>query len=349
MIEFLGPALGALGSIGGSLIGASAAGADREAARQAYEQSVRDYEAIGIPSAEAEQIVLEKYKSAGQWTPELEQAVKLGDSSMLGISTDPVYTAAAKKALLDLQNLGDQGGMTLQDQANLEKNLGNISAEERGHRQAILQNAAQRGGYGSGAALAAQLANQQDASQRAHQIGLDVNAQAQQRALQAIQAAGQLGTNLQNQEFNEKAKVSEAQDAIARWNAQNLQGVYGRNTGYGNQAQQYNLNAAQNLMNANTDIGNNQETYNKKLIEQNFNNQLALNKAKADARSGQATNFNMNANQTAQNWGNIGSAFAQAGGAVGQRLNQPQQTTTQTVKTPPGVPTEDDWDKEMRG
>lgn len=314
-MPWLAPVIGGAAALAGGVVGASSASGDREAATRAYQQSVEDLTAIGVPSIEAQKIIMQQYQSAGKWTPELEETVQRGQSEMGNISTDPNYKAAQMQALSQLQDIGNRGGVNLTDQANLESTMGNIQATEKGSRDAILQHAAQQGGYGSGTSLAAQLSNQQNASQLEHQAGLQSAASAQQRALQAIQSAGQLGTGLQQQEFAQKSQQAQAQDAINAWNAQNKQNVYGQNTGVGNQASQYNLSNQQNLMNANTDVGNKQNVYNQGLQQQQFQNQMSQAQAKANARAGQATNSTANANANANMWSGIGSSVAQ--GVVG--------------------------------
>lgn len=320
-MPWIAPAIGVAGALGSGIIGAGQAGKDRDAATEAYQQSVNELTAIGVPSVEAQKVVMQRYQSAGLWTPELEQSINLQDSRLGSIQTNDATKQAQLNALAQLQEIGSSGGMTLSDRANLEKTEGNLAADLRGQREAILQDAAQRGGYGSGSALTAQLMAQQGSANRAHDTALQTEASARDRALQAIQQAGTLGGQMQQTEFNQKAQQAAAQDAINKWNAENQQGVGHSNTGVQNQAAQYNLGNAQNLMNSNTDIANKEETYNKGLIQQNFQNESDLAKAKANARAGQASNLTSQAKDTASQWGNIGSAVAQGGAAVGQALN----------------------------
>jgi hypothetical protein len=319
------PVVGGIASLGSALIGSSAQSKALQASIDAYQQSVKDLEAIGVPTAEAQQLTLEQYKSSGQMTPELEQAVQQGPSNMLGVTTDPAYKASQLKALSSLQDIGDSGGMTLSDRATLERTMGNVNAKTRGAREAILQDAQQRGGYGSGTSLAAQLMAQQGGAQDAHQAGLDAAAQAQQRALQAIQGAGQMGGQLRSQDYGEQADKARAQDAIAAWNAQNRQQVGNTNVGTRNAAQQYNLTNAQNLSNANVDTRNKEQAYNKGLQQTYFQNQMDVAKAKASARAGQAQAGTQGAAQQAQLWGNIGSAVNQGVTAYAQRENENDQ------------------------
>lgn len=316
---------GAVAGVAGGAFGASAASGDREAARQAWEQSVKDYTDIGVPSEEAMRLVTQQYKDTGTWTPELEQAVKLGDSNYGGISTDPNNIAAQKQALTQLQDIGNSGGMTLSDRGQMEQQMGNLQAKERGSREAILQDAQQRGGYGSGAALAAQLSNQQNSSNQAHQDQLGIAAQAQSRALQAIQGAGQLGGQMQQQQFGEAAQKAQAQDAINQWNAQNTQAVQAANAGASNAARQYGAQNTQNVANNNTTTTNQTSQYNAGLPQQRFQDELSVAQGKGNARAGQASNLNTSAQQTANQWAGIGSGVGQAVAAGAQMSNNNDQ------------------------
>lgn len=320
-MSYAAPIIGGIASVAGGAMGAREQALARQQAKDAYDASVADLTAIGIPPIEAQQMVAEEYKSQGQWTPELEQAVKLGDTAMGGITTDPTYKQSQLKALGQLQQIGDSGGMTLEDRSNLERIEGGINAKQRGAREAILQDAQQRGGYGSGTALAAQLMAQQGGAEEAHRAGLDTAASAQKRALEAIKGGGDLGTNLRTQEFGEQAKIAAAKDANAQWNAANSQDVAQRNAAAKNAAAQYNLGNSQNLSNANVDMRNKAQLYNKGLYQQQFQNQEDLAKAKAAARSGQAQNALSAGNAAAQTWANMGSGVSQAATAAGQYQN----------------------------
>lgn len=324
-MPWIAPLIAGAASIGGS---AMAAGAQNNATRQAAElaqQSVRDLEAIGIPTIEAQKIVLEQYQSQGQYTPELEEAIKLGDSNMLGVATDPNSRAAQMQALNKLREISDAGGMSLEDQAVLQKTMGNIESANRGRREAILQDAQQRGGYGSGTALAAQLMAGQEAAQQANQAGLQSAGSAQARALQAIQAAGTLGGQINTQDFNQQSEKARAQDAINQWNAANSQQVAAANAQAKNLGQQYNLGNAQTLANQNVDTRNKQETYNKGLYQQQYQNELQKATAAANARAGQATQITNAGQNAASLWSGVGSGISQGALAYGNMQNANDQ------------------------
>lgn len=201
------------------------------------------------------------------------QAFLSPDSAMSNISTDPRLREAQLKALSQLQEVGDNGGMTLRDQANLSKVQGQVAAADRGRREAIMQNMAARGASGGGLELLAQMQNAQASTDREAQSGLDIAAQAQERALQAMMNSGQLGGSIRSQDFGEKSQVAQAQDAINKFNA-----------GVRNQSTQYNAGQV-------TDAAK-------------FNSQQAqqTNEANANRRQ-QAATFNTSGRQNVANQG----------------------------------------------
>lgn len=305
--------IGGFAGLGSALIGRGSSGGDRDAAMALAQLSIQDYEAMGLPKIEAQRLALEELRSQGQLTPELEQMITLGPSATGEISLDPAYKAAQMRALDELSAIGEGGGMRLSDAAALEDVMGKVRSSERGSREAILANQRERGVAGSGSELAAQLANQQNSAQNAYAQGLGVAANAQDRALEAIIQGGSLAGDIRGQEFGEEYKKASAADEIARFNAQNQIGMGTRNVDRRNLAQQQNLGESQRIADANVGLRNDQQQFNKGLIQQNFNNQLAVNQAKANARSAQSSNLQNQANATQQMWGGIGQGLNQIG------------------------------------
>jgi hypothetical protein len=119
-----------------------------------------------------------------------------------------------------------------------------------------------------------QLANQGAANRQA-QMDMDLNAQAQQRALSALMSGAQLGGNMQSNDFNQSAQKAQASDAISRFNAANQQNVIGNNVNAKNNAQQWNATNAQSNANQNVGVKNNAQQYNLGLNQQKFNNSMA--------------------------------------------------------------------------
>jgi hypothetical protein len=167
-----------------------------------------------------------------------------GDTEMSDINTDPRLVDAQMQALTGLQGVADSGGMTLADEAALNRIQGQSAQADKGRRDAILQNMQARGMGGSGLELLAQLQSSQAATDQASQQGLDVAGMAQQRALDAMMRGGSLAGDIRGQGFGEQAAIKSAQDEINKFNAANLTQGSQFNTGNLNQGEQFNTGLA---------------------------------------------------------------------------------------------------------
>lgn len=264
-------------------------------------QTADPFGGLKLPDTKEQELLYEMLQSQGTLTPEMQQLINLGPSAMDSVNTDPRLKQAQLNALSQLGEIG-QNGMTLQDQSNLQKIQTQVGQQDRGAREAILQNNARRGTSGSGFELAAQLASQQASGDRAAQAGLDVAAQAQSRALEAILKGGDLSGSMRSQDFGEQSAKAQAQDAISRFNAQNSQNVQGQNVATRNTAQAANLQNRQAISAQNVALRNQQQQHNKGLIQQNFDNQIkrAGGTASINAANTNATNQQNQSNSQQQ-------------------------------------------------
>lgn len=248
------------------------------------------------------QLQLQQLVQQGVITPEDAKAVNVDPSAMNNISLDPKLKAAQMAALSGLQDVSNNGGMTLADKANLSHIATDEAVQSKGARDAILSNAQSRGLGGSGLELMSQLQNEQASAGRKSQRDLDVAGQAQARALDALMKGGSLAGDINNQDFNQQAQTASANDAISKFNAQNQQNVGLTNTGAHNAAQAANLSAKQGVADANVNLGNSQQQYNKGLEQTKFNNAIAK-------AGGQQNAANTNAQIEGQNSQNAANAF----------------------------------------
>ena len=108
-------------------------------------------------------------------------------------------------------------GFNIEDRAAINAALADVSAQERGSREALLRKLPAQ----SGAQVAALLANQQAAAQQANQMGLDIAAQGRRQALQAIAGKGQLAGAIDEATFGQAFQRGQAADIIAKFNAAN--------------------------------------------------------------------------------------------------------------------------------
>jgi predicted transcriptional regulator YdeE len=186
--------------------------------------------------------------------PRLADVALQDDTNMYGINVDPRLKDAQMGALDALGGIVESGGMTLADQANMNRLQSQVAQADKGRRDAILQNMQMRGQSGSGLELLAQLQSGQAATTDASQASMDIAGMAQDRALQAIMQGGQLGGQIRGQDFGEQSDVARAQDAINAFNAGNRTQGNQFNANTFNRGQEFNV--GNSLQTQQQNIGN---------------------------------------------------------------------------------------------
>lgn len=264
-------------------------------AKGSTQDAVDQFANLTPPDIESMKLQLQQQVQQGVITPEQAQTYLQNPSALNGISLDPRLQQAQLDALGSLQDIGQNKGLTDMDRAQLAQIQSGEDTAARGQREAIIQNAQQRGLGGSGIELLSQMQNQQDAATRKSARDTDVAGMAQQRALQALQSAGALGGNIANQSFNQQATVANANDAINQFNVKNQQQVGLTNTAANNTAQAANLANKQNISNTNTSIANAQEQTNKALPQTSFEDQYKVDAGKSGALQNQAAMYGQEA------------------------------------------------------
>ena len=319
---WLPAAIGAIGGIAGGLIGSSKLSDAEKRSAAMIQQTIDEYQRIGLPPEEALKVSLQESKQMGLLTPNLENIINQSPTEMLGVNTDPRLRDAELAALGELRGVADSGGMRLSDIANYEKSLGDVAARERGAREAIQLDAAQRGASTGGASLAAQMLNQQAGSEQRHMDALNLGGRAQDVALRAIMDSGEIGSRVRGEDFNEQAQKARAQDTINAMNAQAVRGNQQRNVASMNNAQQYNLGETQRIYDSNMNTRNQQSLYNSKVPQQMFENEMNRQGAIANARTGKANNVMQSGIGSANMWGGIGSGMMKAGIGMSNYLSK---------------------------
>ena len=265
-------------------------------ADKARQDALNAFNAIKTPELSALQVQLDKYVNAGQLTPQEAETQLLSSNAFNNIVTDPSYVGAQKQALQQLQSVATQGGLTAVDRAQLNDINNAQNQQNKSQNEATMQQAQQRGVGGSDLNQVNQLINEQGAADRAANSGVQVAANAQQRALQAMQAAGQTGSQLESQAYGEQANKAQSQNAIDLYNKQALNQTNLYNTQTANAAQAANLANAQAINNANTSTANANKEYNAQQNQTLYGDQMQ----KANAIAGVDTNA-ANAAQDAYN------------------------------------------------
>lgn len=230
------------------------------------------------------------------------------DPSELGNITED--SALRENQLAALQGLRDQSeqGLTSQDKYQMDQLLGDVSANERASQAQIEDQMARRGMQSSGAALMSQLQNKQSGANQAKQKAMQMAAQAQQNTIGALSQLGMTSTQMANQDFNRKATIASAKDAISKSNAMNRQNVDAQN-----------IASRQNIANQGVNIANQQQMYNAGAKQQVLDNKFKQAGAQNAVSQNMANNYMGQAQAQQQadaaTMGAIASVGAAAAGA----------------------------------
>jgi hypothetical protein len=297
--------VGALTGIGNFIANQNA----NDRAMMMYNKNFQEWMDINIPDPEEQKLVLEKFVSQGELDPVMQQAIAADPSAFEEIVTDSQYKGAQNRALLELENIGLQGGMRLQDKAALQEAMLGAQTRDRANRQGIMDEMSRRGQRGSGVDLAARLQGQQAVADRDAQSSLSVAAKAQDRALQSLMGAGDLATKYRGQDFGEQSAKASAIDRINMFNTANLRDVNAANVTAQNRAQQFNLANKQRIADQNTQLANAQQQFNKGLIQKQFDNRMT----RQAGASGQIGNMTKNVVEGGKN---LGNTISNIGGGI---------------------------------
>lgn len=225
----------------------------RQANRLMREQMAR-LEAIGIPSIEAQKIVLESPELVG-----MLEAETLGPSRFEEISMDPRLQAAQMAALEGITGF-TESGRDAQSRLDLEEGLSRIEGAEQADFQKITEDPT----LNLGQKLALREAMKERSAQGKREIALQTAAQAQQARMAALGQQANLASGMQQQQLGLAGQKASAADAIAQFNTQNRQNINARN-----------LSEKQRIAEAGIAARGQQEKYNKGLIQQQFQNEIA--------------------------------------------------------------------------
>ena len=273
----------------------------------------------------------------GNFTPEELRAT--------GLPAGVINQAMRQKQLQAVGGVEElsETGLSAIDRAALTEIQNQIATQERGQRESILQNMAQRGISGSGQELAAQLQGSQAASQQASTQGMAQAAQAQRARVQALSSLSEMAGGIEGTDFQREAQRQEAQDVINRFNTQNR-----------NVAGLRDLDLQQSLRNefereknrvsqANVDLTNQQNLQNKvkrPLAQYGLQTDYVSGISQGIGGVGQTQQQQQLANQQAMMQG-IGTGLTTGGSVAGSYLQygakKPAETDTTKTKTEPKV------------
>lgn len=327
------------------------AGSDK--ADKMRQAAIDAFNAIQTPELKDLQVQLEHYVMTGRLTPEQAEAELLNSNAFNDIVTDPSLAAAQKQALTALQEIGTQGGLTAIDKARMKDITNEQNQVARGRNEAILSEARRKGMGSSDITTINQLMNEQAAADRAADQGVDVAANAEARALQALIQGGQTAGQIRAQDYGEQANKAQAQNAIDLFNKQTLNQTNLYNVDAANKAQAANLANEQAIANANVGTTNEERVRNAAAVQQKFANEMGKASGKAGVYTGwanaaDADNRAENAADMALLGGaiqGVATAFGGPAGAAATAKPAAGGFDPNTMSTNPAY----DYDRVMRG
>ncbi len=198
---FLPLLIGAAASAIGGGIGEAIKGAGRAKQEELLRQAMDEMGNIDLP------------------TLERLAAEQLGPSALKDVTTDPRLTQAQYSDLGSLRETVDAGGLDLAAQADLNRATSRASRTAGANINRIQENLDARGAGNSAAGAVLQAQAAQDANQQAHDSAIDAAGAAWQRRMDALGKHASLAGGMRQQEYGEKSRAAEAEDSIARYNA----------------------------------------------------------------------------------------------------------------------------------
>jgi hypothetical protein len=312
------PAIAAIASIAGGVIGQNAAASGRSAAQDAAKKAQDIIARVDIPDIEKQKLVMEELAATGQFTPEMLQAIAQENSAFEDVSIDPRLKQEQMKALDMISNVSESG-LSEGDLASIELVKREADAASRARQNTIVQEMQQRGMGGSGVELAARLSGAQEASDRGAQAALETAKLAAQQRLSALGQLGTLSGNIRGQEYNEQSDLAKARDLINQFNIENQRSVSNTNVGLRNQAQATNLGEQQRIADSNVQLRNAQQQFNKGLIQKDFDNRMEKAGLQSGLKQKEAAQLQEDASDTAGGIAKIGQGVGSLISSFGKK------------------------------
>lgn len=314
-------AAGALAPVVGGIIGNAMSQGDRDRASDILADIYNQYKNLQIPTIASQEISPEAYTVAGELASAEEIAKLLGQTDALqNVQLDPRLAKTQMDNLQLLNKIATSGGMTPEDKAALQLALNRVEADQNARNQALLQQQDMRGVGSSDMATAMRSQQAQSSANRAAEAALQTQAEARQRALNAMMASSDLARQMEGADYQRQAALAENLNQREAANVAAQNAAMARNIAQQNATAQFNLQNKQNIANQNVSTRNQAQQYNKGLVQQQFQNQLSRLSGMSGSGTNQAQNLQNQAQQTANMWSGIGSGAGQ--GIMGYALHK---------------------------
>jgi len=295
--------------VGTSVAGMMSNAADRRRAEGLSADAYALMEQTGWPPEIANEIVLEKYRSQGLLSPELEQAIAMEKSA--GIAEDPKVKMASMNALQSYKQLSAQG-FTPADMADMRVAQRSAAQVGRSRIAQLGQQMQARGMGGAGAEYGAQRDVAAQEAQAAAEAGDKALQNRQAARMAALGKYGELGTQVRGQDIQKGAYEMQAANEMEKARTAMEASRQQRNIGAKNTINAANLAEKQRIADANVGLTN-QEIYHKTYAPlMNWKNKMGYAQGLAGMKLGQASDYTQSGAQKQQAWSNLGLGAGQA-------------------------------------
>ncbi len=243
-------------SVLGGILGDRAAAGDRVDARGYRRRALENFKDL-TPSQIADlQCDPTMIDYAGDITaPDVYMPEAIGDAYS-DITVDPQLAEAQMNSMGSMDQIIEGGGLTGMDKLNAlrAQQASQLNASQQG--MDIQQDMARRGLGGGGQELLMKLAASQGAVNSASESEQKLQAQARERALNAIQQKGAMATGMRTQASQEDQAKADAANSIAQFNTNLATGQHNQQAANQLAVDQANQNAQQGVNTANAGITN---------------------------------------------------------------------------------------------
>jgi hypothetical protein len=294
----------------GGLMGNIMSAGDRSQARKAMKQAYEELKKVGLPPDLSSAIIFEEFTKAGILTPELEEDLQLARSEFEQIKEDPTLRNTQLEALNRFKQQS-QGGLAGDERAALNDIQRELARDAEAKRHQILMDSQRRGMGGSGNELIAQLQGAQAADEAAATQGNELMKLIAQRVRTGAQDSANLSGQMRDQDYQRQSDRARALDARNQFQYTNSMARNARNTDRTNRVNEMNLSEAQRLRDANVNQRNQELLRQRNEKGAHWDRKLSYGQSMANARLGQAGQYNAQADRTAGMYSGIGQGVGQ--------------------------------------
>lgn len=211
---------------------------------------------IPPPALNMEKITPELYQSVGQYVPEVAEFVQEANPKLVEATAAAKVGRQAQMDALERYKKIASGEFDPEFAAKMVESSDRARRDANSVQDSILQDAQQRGQFGSGVMLASQMGKSADAMRRQAIESRMAAAEAYRNQLSAMDKSADLGGSIRRSEMDEEAKNVGIINDFNERTSKNYQDYLSNRANMANSAKLKNLSEAQRIADLNTGLEN---------------------------------------------------------------------------------------------